>query len=95
MIFTDLIALKNDKKRGLFSRWNSGLTWYRGGATRAHADACMSGTCGARQTRGGATRAHADAWVAPTWHEGLSGWQVMGPQVSGPGNSIGAVTQMR
>ena len=25
-----------------------------------------------------------DARVVPTWHKGASGWQVMGPRVSGP-----------
>ena len=43
------------------------------------------------QTRGRTTQVHADAPVAPRGRE--SGWQEMGPRVSGQGRSIGAVTQ--
>ena len=43
---------------------------------------------------GRATQVHADARVAPCGMRG-GGWQVKGPRVSGPGEIIGAVAQMR
>ena len=73
--FLGVISLFKITKRGLFAhktrRADVARCGTRGGATRAHADACMVRTCGARQTRGVATRAHANTCVAPTWHEGL------------------------
>ena len=54
-------------------------TWQRHADPRER----LRGTEVAR-TRGRATRVHADAQVAPRRMRGASGWQVMGPRVSGP-----------
>ena len=89
-IYFDFNSFKKNSKRGLLSRKNHGMTWTcvdatwhtrpHGSATWTHASACVAQRW-RRRVAGPRESTQMPGWCHVARE---SGWQVMGPRVSGP-----------